>query len=906
MTTEKRNIIWGITAIAILSLVVIYFIFKNFSLDTKEPLDAIVPETPLIVKINSLDQLHESLLIKADFWSSLNNNNLSRAFAQKMHQLDSLAAKYPEVNELFTSRPVYLFLLPQKQDSVPIVMMVTSIDQLFNERKVHKIIDELTGKNLSDKASGVSDNIFYVDSLLFYTVSNGLFIAGNTHKGVNQALHQLSKGDHIKLDKFYSRLSLTEGEYAEVNLYIKFDAVTPLIEKWLSESHDEIGAFVQRIGEWSEIDVKIKNQEILFNGFANYDSSNLQLFNYLAYEPAEISVPGILPYNTHLLIDFSYQDFMSFYKGLAAFNENSTNADATSKIENINKAYGIDVENDFLSWIDSELAIASATDNNTGKNSQYVILGIDDEADAIRGLHKITQKMDKNGSAGFLDDYQDYVIHRIGSRDFLGTLFGNLFSAVKSPYYVIFKDYVVFANTVPDLKNLISTYFMNKTLADNSNYQFFSDNVFESSNFYFYCNIRKSLPTIGSWFNEDIRKYLLDNEAALINFEGFGLQLSHSNNMFFTNMYLKYNAAYQEEHINNWEVTLDAPIVRKPYLVKNHRDKRLNIIAFDELNSMYLIDHTGIIRWKIPVLELPVSDIMLMDYYTNNKWQYMFNTENYLYLIDLEGNPVAGYPVNLMVKAASPVAVFDYEKDKDYRILIGLDDQKVYNFEKDGSRVDGWYKFKTSSNLAKKPQHFLLRGKDYLIFTDVEGKPTITNRRGEIRIPVDPGFRQAKNSIFYINLTNSAKGLFLTTDQQGKLVYIASSGKIKTTDFGSFSPEHFFLYEDFNGDDDRDFIFIDKNQLMVFNRFGEKILSAEFKQEITISPTLFRDHANHPYLAIVEDSISQVSIYDKNGPCFTGHAYFGSTACVAGEINTDEKTNLIIGADNKIYNYILE
>ena len=52
-----------------------------------------------------------------------------------------------------------------------------------------------------------------------------------------------------------------------------------------------------------------------------------------------------------------------------------------------------------------------------------------------------------------------------------------------------------------------------------------------------------------------------------------------------------------------------------------------------------------------------------------------------------------------------------------------------------------------------------------------------------------------ENSIFYKNETNK-KGVFLTTNKAGELTYVSENGKLKYTDFGEFSPNHFFFYED--------------------------------------------------------------------------------------------------------------
>jgi hypothetical protein len=102
---------------------------------------------------------------------------------------------------------------------------------------------------------------------------------------------------------------------------------------------------------------------------------------------------------------------------------------------------------------------------------------------------------------------------------------------------------------------------------------------------------------------------------------------------------------------SNWEVELDAQLYGKPWFIRNHHTGKLNVVAFDKLSNMYLIDHNGMIQWKIPLMEEPISPVYPVDYYKNGKIQYLFNTKNYLYLIDLNGNYVADYPVKLITNA---------------------------------------------------------------------------------------------------------------------------------------------------------------------------------------------------------------------------------------------------------------
>ncbi|MDV7396624.1 hypothetical protein RZS08_34830, partial [Arthrospira platensis SPKY1] len=104
------------------------------------------------------------------------------------------------------------------------------------------------------------------------------------------------------------------------------------------------------------------------------------------------------------------------------------------------------------------------------------------------------------------------------------------------------------------------------------------------------------------------------------------------------------------------------------------------------------------------------------------------------------------------------------------------------------------------------------------MITDSRGELRIVDRRGMPRISPRGELRKSKHAAFYINQTNS-KGVLLTTERTGRLLYISAAGLLSTTDFGTYSEDHFFLYEDFTQNRSRDFIYLDGNTLQIFDRF---------------------------------------------------------------------------------------
>ncbi|MCK4288938.1 MAG: hypothetical protein KAW86_07020, partial [Bacteroidales bacterium] len=380
------------------------------------------------------------------------------------------------------------------------------------------------------------------------------------------------------------------------------------------------------------------------------------------------------------------------------------------------------------------------------------------------------------GNAGTIT-HKGYQIKNINIPSIIPMFFGSIFKNIEKNYYTVIENYVVFANNPSSLKKFTNTFLSGKTLDLNENYKEFSDNISESSNIYLFYNIRNSIEVLKTFANENLSSIISHNANIIKNFQSFALQLSFINRMFYTNLYIKYNPSYKEENISVWKAILDENIAGQPYLVKDHTDNTYNIVVFDIENNMYLVDNNGNIFWKIPVSEPIISNVYPVDYYKNRKIQYLFNTENYIYLIDLKGRKVENFPIKLSKKATNGLTVFDYSGNKNYRIVYAGEDKKVYNYTIKGNEVDGWKNPKTSEIVNREIQHLVVAGKDYILITDKEGKVKITDRRGRTRINLKSKLIKAGNSEFYVNKTNS-KGIFITTDEKGNLTYITKSGNI--------------------------------------------------------------------------------------------------------------------------------
>ena len=163
----------------------------------------------------------------------------------------------------------------------------------------------------------------------------------------------------------------------------------------------------------------------------------------------------------------------------------------------------------------------------------------------------------------------------------------------------------------------------------------------------------------------------------------------------------------------------------------------------DSENIIYLIDNNGNLKWKKSIEEKIIGKISYLDYYKNNKYQFLFNTSIRLFLVDRLGRSVKDYPFKIEGGTKLQHSLFDYDNNKDYRIIIANNKGKIFNYKKNGNRVTGWKH--TDNNIVNYPlEHFKVSEKDFIIKLDKNNKIELFARNGSSRTKFKEKIRNYK------------------------------------------------------------------------------------------------------------------------------------------------------------------
>ena len=227
-----------------------------------------------------------------------------------------------------------------------------------------------------------------------------------------------------------------------------------------------------------------------------------------------------------------------------------------------------------------------------------------------------------------------------------------------------------------------------------------------------------------------------------------------------------------------FEINLANDIILGPIIVKNHINNKNEIIVQDSENKIHLINSDGQVEWTKKINGKILKEIHQIDTYKNGKLQYVFNTENNLFVIDRKGRNVGRFPLKFDDKITKPISIFDYDKNKNYRLLI-TQNRELFMFDSKGKRVKG-FEYKKKSEIITKPKHFRISGKDIIVFKTID-ELLILDRRGKIRIKPKGNYNYSNNEIY------QHENNLVSTSNKNEIIKINMKGDVKIGESMSFN-----------------------------------------------------------------------------------------------------------------------
>ena len=923
---SKKAFIYVILIFIVVLAFLVFLYFKNRLIVSSEPLKAVPSDAAFIIRINDFRNLVKNTQKNNKIWEELRKLPVFSRMDQQIGFLDYLNSNYPLARDLLLNKPSYISAHYTGRNRVSFIH-IYKLPKGLAGKKINELISRLlinSGTMTQRKYQG--RDIYDIRLLnespvknFSYTITEGLFILSFSSILIEDAIRQLDLTKSIIQQAGFKEVLSTAGKNVDANLFVNFKNLSKAVSTCINQKYKSRVKSYDYFASWAELDINIKEDMILLNGFTHFsDTLNYTANLFIDQIPQKILIDNILPsfISTFLVISLSdintyFENYKNYLYKLGKLNK------YLKEINLIKNKYNIDIIDDLISIFDREIAVAM--DNSkveSGGPDTYVILGTKSKSQSEKKLSELLKSVAKRSSVAVnkltyncrIDNELSYPVYRLPLKNLTGKIFGELFNMNKETYFTFIENYIVFGSSVKSLSKFIHNNVLKRTIITNDAYKEFKYNISPRSSISFYANLGRSSTNYSRFLTSEIFNGWEENIHVFQKVQVIGLQLNTSDDLIYNNVFVKYVPDFSYAPRTVWESRLDTVIDFKPQFVKNHYTNQNEIFVQDLKNNIYLINNAGRILWKVNIPERIKSKIYQIDYYKNSKLQIIFSTKNFIHLLDRNGNYVERYPVKLRSPATNGMSLFDYENNKNYRIFLACEDKQIYAYAKDGTLISGWKFNKTESEVNQPINHFRLGNKDFIVFGD-KLKTYILDRKGNVRVNIEEIFpRSSKNNYLLDVKDNLADSRIAVTDTAGVVHFIYFNGKIEKVNLGQFTSDHFFDFKDINADGYRDFIYLDNKSLKVFRHNKKRLFDYNFSEEVIHSPVYYYFSYSDRKLGVVSKSKKLIYLINNDGSLYKGFPLRGSTLFSIGNFaSTASQFNLVVGSDeNFLLNYIVQ
>lgn len=824
-----------------------YFRLKESKAPNASVLEHIPANAMCVVETKNCSELVSQLTRQNLIWNSLLSNASVQVAQNGIRFLDSLINSSSDITDIISDNSVYWSFIKKEKTTEHLILF--KVKETNNE----DLLEDFFTKVFAKDASISSFEAFYFtnNKQKWLVCCKGGIVYVASDIALIQDCLELKKDESLANNKLYTDLLKENGEQKN-QIYFNH-LLTPLLSKRLFTEQSLFGMDVQL-------------DEITLTGYSNPDTASL-LGDLKHQNPSGIEGFESLPDNPDIIQGVTLSDVNLFYKSVNGQQSKDTRELNANAWQQLNDSALYNIQSETFENIDKEILSATYVLDNV--TCGILSLKIKDEE---KSQTLLTLMSDSIVSSA---DIKTFRINKTFSQLFLFTE-----SNFKNEYGCIYDGHMLFFSNKAILDYYLQASANSQLLGKNISFMTYAnDNLSLECNYLYYENV-------------DLLK--THNLNSIINSEEFWMtenvasRISLTAKNFKNNMQVRINATHAQTKATAntssslWAYTADSTITSGAHIFVNHLTQENELCFQDYSNQLYLINATGNLLWKKKMDEVIQSDIYTVDIFKNGKFQMLFNTKNYLHLIDRNGNYVQGFPVKLPARVTSDITLLDYEGNKDYRILLACADKRIYNFNLYGVKTEGFTPVKTDDEVTLPISYVRVGASDYLITADVSGKIYAFSRKGEGRIDfknrtiehlkdlyVLPGNNLDNTKLIYLDDKNNLLNKVSLTDKKEALKIGDELNDFKTSfvlinddsqkDMLVYGNGAFYAYDLFTGklleyfndqavyDDAQLIQTSDHDWIIAFDKAGQKT------DVITIEGKLAMSLSNSSYKPLVSD-----------------------------------------------------
>jgi len=523
------------------------------------------------------------------------------------------------------------------------------------------------------------------------------------------------------------------GTGKTASVFVKGSQAQRLLDQTLKSPR---GVSLERLSEWLALDIESNGRQLSLTG-PTLMRDSLSLLNlFSGIRPLENKTPFLAPIEADAILSFTFEAHNKFTENQMNFLPQPTALDTLFNT----------VEEVGFFYLRKKKGILLST---------YGTENINLFLEQIRA-----------GTTEYLGN----EIVSLSQTEFLSVHFQPLIKNFSANHYTLIENAFVFAEDKDVLQTVIRNYNRGNTFHKTQAYKAVSSSLANASNVLFITKNRGADDLLEADFETNVVK---DMRIRSLNDYAYAASLVSDASFFHSHLLVQKLSEIEDPRSTfpMYSVGLDAKLATEPQFVKNHNTRKQEIVVQDEDNVLYLIGTDGTVLWKKQLNAQIQGRIQQVDLYRNGRLQLAFTTHDEFLIIDRNGEIVKPFEKAFAGGNLNPLAVFDYEENKNYRFVV-TQGSKIYMYNSRGDIVSGFTYTEAEDTILGAPKHFRIGQKDYLVFKLADGSLKILNRIGKIRVDVREKMDFSDNEVYLY------RNKFIVSDKGGDIYAVDTQAKV--------------------------------------------------------------------------------------------------------------------------------
>ncbi|MGJ3235085.1 hypothetical protein [Marivirga sp.] len=846
--------------------------------DKQKSLDAwsLVPEnTFLVYENNNLVSAWNSIQ-ENPIWKDLQNIEYFKSLKENFEALDSLSGKSGILDEVFRNNHLLIgmsiisnddfdFVFYQSLKNTEQIEIIKRIESKFEEfKKSERIFNNNTIYELKNKDHGRTFS---------YVLLRGNFVGSFSPVLVEDVIRNIEKDEENFQESIVEVFKIANFQDDLGNLYINFARLDKIVKIFTKSNQSILFKILSQFSEGAFLDLFLDGDDLYLNGFTFPQDSISFLNTYSNQKGGDVTLENYFPSKTAVVLHERFDNPEAFQDEKIKFWSN-IDAEYPRKRNLLAEQYETDFRkfHQFMAGENAQVILNS--NQNLEESKKLIFIKMNDKNEGLNKFNKLSEEAAKlQQDTLYYEYYAENEIRELRINEFPFHLLGKNFKGFSHSFFTTIDDNMIISNDIQSLKELILDIETENTWGKSIKENQFIESTLQESNLNIFINLPQTWSLLLNNLNEKWRKNFTENEYPIKNFDMLAFQFSHENERYYSNI----EVLHSNNKVNNemkyfdqvMDVVMDAPIISKPHVVKNHNTGLFETLVQDSAYNLHLISNNGDVLWSEP-LEAPIiGQVFQIDYYQNNKLQYAFATTEKVYLLDRNGIALEYFPKVIGDEKIENqyFNVIDYDKSKTYRLLIAKENGDIYLTSKYGDNLGDWKPLKMNDKIAARPEHIRIRSKDFMVVLQENGMVKVMSRNGEMKpnFPIDINDRLSNNLFFEVG-NNFESSYLVTITDGGALVKISFTGKIEEKE-QLYMPNKETLFKIVKNASERGYLLArqDLNRVSLLKPSGEMMFEKDYINQDEMKIQYYELTPNKEIIAITDKKQAFTYLYTSEG-----------------------------------------